>query len=1006
MKHFLPYLFLLLCQTLLAQSFNFINYSVREGLPQSQVYATCQDSRGYMWFGTQGGGLSRYDGFTFQNYTAGDGLASNYIQALSETPDRRIIAGTSKGVSVLNGEHFETWMFRDSNDHFITAILPGIKGGYWIGTADGLYFSEGPGKPIDSWKKEALLNETYINTLFKDTYGLWVGTNKGLWLIGDRVTRLSPQQGLSGSDVQFITRDDKGLLWLAIFQGGVNVLDPVRLRVVKKYIRPDIEKALCLHIDPDQKVWVGTENRGISIFNPANTTWESISESDRLPNNHVRSILRDVWGNTWISTSGGGVVKQIQQNFTHYDTDKGLNGNRIYALSEDKTGKIWMSVGSNGITSFDQYQFRPFAGDSLLSGAKSKSVVADTTGRIWIGTEEYGIAYIDSSGTHWLNKNNGLPGNAIRNLAAATDGKIWAATWDRGICSIQQQDSTWLIRNYTKANGLPSLLITYIKTDTKGRIWFCTRHGQVGYIENDKVKKVFNQKNKLPELPIRSITFDKKGNPWIGSAGEGIWFADLNADPVEFRQLDTPGAAYSNNIYLLIFDPEGNLWAGSESGVDKFVFKKENLPAEVQHYGKNEGFLGIETCQNAVLADQRGHLWFGTMNGLIRHTPGASQQQTQPPLLSFENIALFYKPLASTPFARFALPQGGLAPGLELPYHQNHLSFSFKAIHLNSPGRVLYHWKLEAAESEWSPWSTEQSVNYANLAPGTYRFLVAATADGKTITTPLTVGFTILQPFWQTLKFRILMGSLLLGCITLLFFGRLRQIRKQEAALREQLEVRNKILQLEQKSLQLQMNPHFIFNTLNSIQSLVSEKDFLTARSEINHFAALMRSILSNSRKQYITLEEEIETLRKYLRIEQFCQKNPFEFTIESTAINTEEIDLPPMLLQPFVENAVIHGLAHLTTPGLLRIEFSLQGELLTCIITDNGVGRQKAKELRQLQSPGHTSTAMEVTSERLEVLCAGLNVEPLVFEDLLDEKGVAAGTRVTVRVPVVDKLG
>ena len=197
MKHFLPYLFLLLCQTLLAQSFNFINYSVREGLPQSQVYATCQDSRGYMWFGTQGGGLSRYDGFTFQNYTAGDGLASNYIQALSETPDRRIIAGTSKGVSVLNGEHFETWMFRDSNDHFITAILPGIKGGYWIGTADGLYFSEGPGKPIDSWKKEALLNETYINTLFKDTYGLWVGTNKGLWLIGDRVTRLSPQQGLS-----------------------------------------------------------------------------------------------------------------------------------------------------------------------------------------------------------------------------------------------------------------------------------------------------------------------------------------------------------------------------------------------------------------------------------------------------------------------------------------------------------------------------------------------------------------------------------------------------------------------------------------------------------------------------------------------------------------------------------------------------------------------------------------------------------------------------------------
>lgn len=1006
MKHLLPYLLFLLCQTALAQSYNFIIYSVREGLPQSQVYSTFQDSRGYMWFGTQGGGLSRYDGYTFQNYAISDGLNSNYIQALSETTGRRIIAGTSKGVSVINGEHFENWAFQDSSDHVVTAIMPDAKGGYWIGTSRGLFYAESVGKPICRWEKDTVLADAYINTFYKDKHGLWVGSFKGLWLINDQITRLTPRQGLSGPDVQFIAPDARGMLWLAVFQGGVNIFDPVKMRVTKRFHRPDIEKALCVNVDPEQKVWIGTENRGITIYNPADSSWTNISESDRLPNNHVRSILRDYWGNTWISTSGGGVVKQIQQNFTHYDTDKGLNGNRIYALSEDKTGKIWMSVGSNGVTSFDQLQFRPYAGDSLLPHAKTKSIATDTAGRLWVGSEEYGIACIDSSGTHWFNKSNGLPSNSIRSLTAAPDGKIWAATWESGICSIQKLDSTWQIRNYSTAAGLPSKLITYIKADPKGRIWFTTRPGQVGYIENNRVKKFFNLKNKVPEIPIRSITFDRKGNPWIGTAGEGIHWADLSHEPVEFQPLAAPGANYSNNIYLLIFDADGNLWAGNESGVDKFIFKKEGVLQEVLHFGKNEGFLGIETCQNAVLADRAGNLWFGTMNGLVRHTPGGGQQKNLPPLLSFEKISLFYKPLTATPFARFSLAQGGLLPGLELPYNQNHLSFSFKAIHLNSPGRVMYRWKLESAETNWSPWSTEQSVNYANLAPGTYRFLVMATADGKTMTQPLTAGFTILRPFWQTWKFRLLVAGLLLGLIALVFFGRIRQIKKQEAALREQLEIRNKILQLEQKSLQLQMNPHFIFNTLNSIQSLVSEKDYATARSEINHFAALMRSILSNSRKQYITLEEEVETLQKYLQIEQFCQKTPFTFTIDTSDIQTDEVDLPPMLLQPFVENAVIHGISHLTFPGLLRIEFSLKNEILTCIITDNGVGRQKAQELRQLQSPGHQSAAMEVTSERLKVLCAGRDVEALVFEDLYDADGKPKGTRVVVSIPVEDRLG
>ena len=189
----------------------------------------------------------------------------------------------------------------------------------------------------------------------------------------------------------------------------------------------------------------------------------------------------------------------------------------------------------------------------------------------------------------------------------------------------------------------------------------------------------------------------------------------------------------------------------------------------------------------------------------------------------------------------------------------------------------------------------------------------------------------------------MLFSGILLG--SLVFFGvksRIRQVRKVELEKREKLEVQNRVLQLEQKALQLQMNPHFIFNALNSVQSLMSAGETVAARNELNAFAQLMRSILSNSRKQVVSLQEETETLQKYLTIEQFCRPGkPFDFQIQIPEnLDAESIEIPPMLLQPFVENAVVHGFEHLQNrKGQLKISFETEGETLRCIIADNGVG-------------------------------------------------------------------
>jgi hypothetical protein len=455
-------------------------------------------------------------------------------------------------------------------------------------------------------------------------------------------------------------------------------------------------------------------------------------------------------------------------------------------------------------------------------------------------------------------------------------------------------------------------------------------------------------------------------------------------------------------VYLLLFDKQQNLWSGCENGIDKFFFDEQKNVTGNDHFGKNEGFLGIETCQNAAICDQNGHLWFGTLNGLTEHFPNVSSQKTSTPMVHFEKISLFYQPLQTTTFANFLLPTGGLADGLCLPHHQNNLGFDFKGIHLNSDLPMQYRWMLKGAETQWSPVTTQSAVNYAKLSPGDYVFAVQATIDGVHFSPSVEAPFSIEKPFWERWWFRILALALVAFSVWLVVKQREKKIKAEAEAIRSQLEMKNKMLELEQKALQLQMNPHFIFNALNSIQSLVSEKSFQEARAEINNFAQLMRSILSNSRKPFISLQEEINTLDRYLKMEQLCQKNTFTYHLHTSQnIDKEELMLPSMLLQPFVENAIIHGIAHLPHDGNIIVSFDLQQDILYCVISDNGVGRTRAAELQGAQRKGHQSTALAVTTERLAAMSKDKSKPTLLISDVLDKNEKVCGTKVEVFVAV-----
>ncbi len=994
MKSFFLSAFSLFAWLISAQPLTSINYSVGEGLPQSQVYAGAQDDKGYLWFGTQGGGLGRFDGKAFQNL-----LPSAYVLAIGEDARKTLWIGTTKGAFRKRFSNFETVQTIDNQSHNFRAFGKAPNGLFLVGSEKGVWTWDEKTEKLTPIKAHPDLDKTLVQSFFCDAEGVWIASNKGAFRY-QKDGKVVAIPTLAGLPVQGICRDVAGNYWFVTYDKGVFILRGGDLKVLRVLNHPDFDNSTCCFAAKDGKVWIGTDNKGVMQVAEKDTIWKNLSEKDNLPNNNIRQIFQDSWNNIWICTSGGGVSKLLEQNFTHFNTKNGLLNDRIYALSTGKDNTIWCAVGNNGVMNYNGTTFEKPVRDSLLANLKVKTLATDNAGFLWLGTEGDGIVRVDSVENRKFTTKDGLPSSSIKSLVIDKNNHVWAATLYDGIIHIfQKEDKTFFIE--TIKNGIEDLLISTLKVDADNRVWFGARNGVLGYLSNRKVTKIFKAESGIPNADVRSITFDNQGLIYIGTAGEGIYSAKLNLPNLAFSPVKT-ARFYARNIYLLEFDKQNNLWAGSEHGVEKFIFDAQKNVSDVLHFGKNEGFLGIETCQNAVICDDLGALWFGTLNGLTTHFPNKDGQKTSVPKLHFAQISLFYQPLQQTKFADFVLSSGGIKSGLSLPYNQNHLGFDFKSVHLNSDAPIQYRWLLKGAETEWSPLSTQESVNYAKLESGDYEFLVEATTDGVTFSEPISASFSIGKPFWRMLWFQLLALTIIGLGIYFLIKYRENKIRAKENALREQLEIKNNLLMLEQKALQLQMNPHFIFNVLTGIQSLVVNHKNDEAREQISNFAQLMRNILSNSRKPMISLKEEIETLEGYLHIEQNSQKADFDYVIKiAQNIDIEDIKLPPMLLQPFVENALIHGIARLNHKGHITIDFNLEGEILHATISDNGIGREKSAELKGLSPKSHESAAIDITTERLKALSNTEGVAPLRFSNILNTDGSIGGTKVDVLIGV-----
>ncbi|NUO02300.1 MAG: histidine kinase, partial [Saprospiraceae bacterium] len=486
---------------------------------------------------------------------------------------------------------------------------------------------------------------------------------------------------------------------------------------------------------------------------------------------------------------------------------------------------------------------------------------------------------------------------------------------------------------------------------------------------------------------VNSICRDGLGNIWIATDPGGISRFDYQApEQQEFTTLNTQDGLLSNQVFSVQSDNAGNIWAGTPKGLNQVDAKTLHVRA----FDTGSG-LANELVDRPIGCTPSGEMVLGGIRGFTVFHPDAVLQQQPDARILLTGFKIFEKE-----------PEHLAGPGflktMELSWQQNFFVFEFASANFSQPEKNTYAYRLSGFQENWTDNGKLRRAAFTNVPPGNYVFEVKSGREGLWNAPGLRVNIRILPPYWQTLWFRILASLLLLGLLYLGWRYRVNQIRREEAL---KTAFNQRIARVEMAALRAQMNPHFVFNCLSSINRfiLVNEPD--EASAYLTKFSRLIRLILDNSRSDKVPVDRELEALRLYIEMEAMRFSNRFDYEITlSPEVHPEQIELPPLLIQPYVENAIWHGLMHKKEKGKIAVNLFKEGETLCIVVEDNGVGRTRAAALKSKSATSQKSHGLQVTAERMDLirLLYGLKAATHI-EDLVDRHGAPAGTRVTIRL-------
>ena len=974
------------------QEYNFISYGINEGLPTNNIADVLADQKDHLWIATNGGGLVRFDGKSFYIINSRQGLPSDQVRTAKVSADNTIWIGTDKGLSSFKVE-LET----------IAKIKKRVNSIQELNSDRLLIGSDSCLLVYNTISDSIIVPKSFVRFINKkiidiQSYrsGFVISTSLGLFHLSSDLKQSHQLLSHNVQDqINALKLNEDGTAWFITSEGVLYHVDINNEQILNVFKRHSIKTAQHLFEDENQTLWISTQNSGIQLFDPLSESWSSLTQSGGLPSLNIKGVFQDKWKTLWIYSNSSGLHKYLGQNFTHYNRQSGLDGSRIYSILKDRKGAIWITTNENGISKITSDGSIINDIDQGLIQKRCVLIAEKADGSIWMNCPDQGILRYDSSGMNNMTDSLSLP-QVNPHAQIYFDSTLLLGTSNSDIISIQQEESGYVVNKISNGNlkNSDASISTFFPSSPKD-IWFGTTEGHIGYLNDKEFVLIENSQSTINE-EIRSIILDKNNLLWIGTSTKGIYQLIRTKEKWEIEPFTQNELLSSLTINQLLLDHEDNLWIGGNQGLDKLTMNASGHLLNIEHFGRNNGFTGIVTTRNSSIIDEKNNLWFGTMNGLAKHHPDASSSDNPDIQVHFIDIGVDYKSIRKTKYQQHINHSDSLTQNASFDYRDNNISFRYKGISFDYPNDILYKWRLQGQSENWSDATKEESINFNNLSPGFYKFQCQAIGKKGLESEIISTSFLIKAPLWKKTWFQISMSLLGLILLFSLYKIRIKYIKNKEAQKRQDLELKNELLNLEQKALQLQMNPHFIFNALNSIQGLIVREKTSDARKHLQQFAKLMRTTLSNSKKEKLTLEEEITSLELYLNIEQFCQPDTFDYAIKTNlSISTDEILLPPMLLQPIVENAIIHGVKNSSEHGQIKISFSTEGQLLICKVEDNGLGINKTKSLTT--KPQHQSVALNVTQERLKSLKLNRRYQEFTTE----EKQGASGTIVTLRLPL-----
>ncbi|HMH23599.1 MAG TPA: two-component regulator propeller domain-containing protein [Puia sp.] len=1038
----------------------FEHLTMEQGLPSNTVMGMLFDREGFLWAAT-GNGLSRYDGYNFVTYKFDphDSLSLNQdlIFALFEDDEGSLWIGTVEGgITKFDRKREKFISFRPPQPanryetvlRAVSSINQDKEGMFWIGSFSGelrrfdrrtgqfssfdydLGYHSRPGdlRPIDR-----------VNCIYQDSHNeLWIGNKSGLHqLVLTPGKPFDPQTAhfkhyfsdpsdsgsLAGTEVAAILEDHAGNLWIST-DSALNRLDRKTGRFIHYRHDPGNPYSFScpsfgnMAEDLDHNLWIATVF-GVDRLDSARQRFEHFRHVDgdasSLDEPGVYRIVVDKPGNVWICGTGINKLDRHLMPVARYKHDVhdrfSLANDWVYGATEDRNGTLWVAT-MKGLDALDKSsgRFRHFRHDpadpSSLANDMTSAVLEDDEGMIWVCSWEGTLDRLDPATgkfIHYIGPKGKFveAGRIYHVLYQDRGGIIWIGEASSGVTALDYKKGT--IRHYdhdpARPEGMSDYQANCIWEDHQGFIWI--GHGSVatdrldpgtGRFEHYQFR--FGDSSSISSNYVNAIVGDKKGDLWMGTSAGGLCHYEVSTG--KFSTYTEKDGLLDNTVTSVVEDDAGNLWLGTGKGICRFSpqtrqfsnFDYPNSPKSdrvVTFYCKGK---------NGMLFFKSGN------NGLTAMDPALLRPNRYIPPIVITQFKLFNnpRPLCDSPDGS----GGKNLQTLALAHDQNFFSFEFSALNYTDPAKNQYAYKLEGVDKDWVYSRTRRSADYTDVAPGAYIFRVkGSNNEGLWNNEGTAIKVMIYPPWWLTWEawsLYILFSIVLLWMID----------RRRRARLIEKERQRNLARELEMQALRAQMNPHFIFNCLTSINKFVLKNETDAASDYLTKFSRLIRMVLNHSKMPLISLEDELEMLRLYLEMEKLRFKESFVYGFDiDPKVDTACIFIPPLIFQPFVENAIWHGLMHKQSEGRLNIRLRVEKNILICTISDDGVGRSFAEGSTSKSAQKQKSMGIGITRQRLALINGGLedNEDDFRIQDLYLD-GKPAGTRVILKIRISQTAG